>query len=145
MAIPPPTEEPLDTRTAKAFRERFTTLFESGKLGLNEKGRPTDEAVGKALGLDQSQVWRLRTGDRVPTLAHALRVADFAGVSLDWLLGLPHGKGRVVIETDAVNAADAQDFIEKLRAAQDAGEKLFARYVAKKGRARGGPKSGGDR
>lgn len=65
---------------------RMATFRERLKLLREEKGL-SQKALGKLLNLSQSAIAYYETGDKEPTQETLHRLADYFGVSVDYLLG----------------------------------------------------------
>jgi transcriptional regulator with XRE-family HTH domain len=62
-----------------AFKERFRVLRGEKALSM--------EALGKELGVTKGTISRYENGGREPDFDMLCRIADFFGVSIDYLLG----------------------------------------------------------
>lgn len=65
----------------EAFVKRFSQLLE-------EDGRSVD-VIADELDVDRSQVYRWKNGERSPEGSNLAALADFFGVTMDWLWGRP--------------------------------------------------------
>lgn len=54
---------------------------------LRERKRVSRKALGELCGLSKGQIGRYERGERVPDIETAREIADFFGVSLDYLCG----------------------------------------------------------
>ena len=63
-----------------AFRSNLTILMES-------RGYSSNNSLSADLGVPAGTISRWKTGDRAPDLEYVIRLAEFFGVSIDWLLG----------------------------------------------------------
>lgn len=63
-----------------AFRQNLTNLMES-------RGYSSNNSLSADLGVPAATISRWKTGDRAPDLEYVIRLAEFFGVSIDWLLG----------------------------------------------------------
>lgn len=68
----------------KSFRENLSALIDSRGL--------TYARLAEEAGLTPATISRYMAGDRTPDLFCAMKIADYFGISLDWLLG--RGGGR---------------------------------------------------
>jgi len=67
---------------------------------LREDRDLTQEAIGALLGTTQQQYYKYEKGIQEIPLHHAITLADFYGVTLDYLVG--RGKGRLQQGKDTV-------------------------------------------
>ena len=63
-----------------AFRENLSSLMES-------RGYSSNKSLSDDLCVPAATISRWRTGDRAPDLEYVIRISEFFGVSIDWLLG----------------------------------------------------------
>lgn len=70
------------------YRESFPSKL---KKARNETGF-TQREVAKELDIPQPSIARFETGKRYPDIEQLGLLADFYGVSVDWLLGTKGGK-----------------------------------------------------
>lgn len=84
-----------------------------GAFGEKFPGLPTTQkSVGKQLGIDQSDLSRYKTGDRLPTLERSITLATELEVSVEWLLT---GRGpRKPLQTLPPGIEELLDFWDKL-------------------------------
>lgn len=64
----------------------FEILFERLK-SLREANNLSQNAISKEIGMDQRAYGRYEHGERTPRLEQLVALADFFGVSTDYLLG----------------------------------------------------------
>ena len=63
-----------------AFRANLSDLMQA-------RGFSSNNSLSIELGVPAATISRWRTGDRSPDLEYVIKIADFFGVSIDWLLG----------------------------------------------------------
>lgn len=64
----------------KAFAERFKKAV--AHAGVED----TQEALGRLLGVSSVMIWSYKTGEKMPRMTTAMRIAEALGVSVSWLL-----------------------------------------------------------
>lgn len=75
-----------------SFAERFKQAVKSS--GVDD----TQEALGRLLGVSPVMIWSYRSGEKMPRMSTAIRMADALGVNVNWLLT---GQGRMKTEAIA--------------------------------------------
>lgn len=101
---------------------------------LREKRKLSQLELGEILGVTQQSVFAWERGDAVPRLQTAIALADYYGVSVDYLLGLdePKTEKQPTVEDDGLLAKTisrvqslsdpalqrVQDFLDGLEAGQ---------------------------
>lgn len=65
-------------------REGFAARFKQAVAyaGVDD----TQEALGRLLGVSSVMIWSYRTGEKLPRMATAVRIAEKLGVNINWLL-----------------------------------------------------------
>lgn len=63
-----------------AFRENLSNLMQS-------RGYTSNNSLSIDIGVPAATISRWKTGDRAPDLEYVILLANFFGVSVDWLLG----------------------------------------------------------
>jgi SOS-response transcriptional repressor LexA len=64
----------------KLFADRF-------KIAVSESGvADTQEALGRLLGVSPVMIWSYRSGEKMPRMSTAARMAEALGVNVNWLL-----------------------------------------------------------
>lgn len=81
----------FDDRNYTVFRTRLAALIESH--GYSLKG------LSPEIGITDVTLSRYMTGSRTPELPYIIRIAEFFGVSVDWLIGF-NGERYDVIPED---------------------------------------------
>jgi SOS-response transcriptional repressor LexA len=76
----------------KAFADRFKKAV--AHAGVDD----TQEALGRLLGVSSVMIWSYKTGEKMPRMATAMRMAEKLGVSVSWLLS---GKGSMAEDTES--------------------------------------------
>ncbi len=56
-------------------------------IGVRKASRLTQADVARAVGVSRTMIVRYESGERCPPLDILLKLADFFGVSLDYLVG----------------------------------------------------------
>ena len=116
---------------------------------LREKKKLSQLELGEILGVTQQSVFAWERGDAVPRLQTAIALADYYGVSVDYLLGLdePKTEKQPTVEDDGLLAKTisrvqslsdpalqrVQDFLDGL----EAGQALYSAPPAAHGSAAG--------
>lgn len=72
------------------YKEVFTLRIKAirNDLGL------TQNTVSKETGIDQSRISKYESGELEPDLEKLGILANYYQVSIDWLLGNPHGNAK---------------------------------------------------
>ena len=72
-------------------KKRFASRFKEAvaHAGVDD----TQEALGRLLGVSPVMIWSYRSGEKMPRMATAMRIAEKLGVSVSWLLS---GNGSMV-------------------------------------------------
>lgn len=70
----------------KAFAERFRKAV--AQAGVED----TQEALGRLLGVSSVMIWSYKTGEKMPRMSTAVRMAEKLKVNVSWLLS---GTGRM--------------------------------------------------
>lgn len=73
------------------YREGFPTKLKTAR----EKTGFTQREVEKETGIHQSQIAKYETGKTEPDIEKLGILADFYGISVDWLLGTRGGPEKV--------------------------------------------------
>jgi DNA-binding XRE family transcriptional regulator len=109
------TDDYLDDALARdpAFRERWYAGVLARTFGLAVLRHRTEHgvsqaALGRALGIPQSQVARIEDGEHTPSLPTMLRVCDALGLDLTLTIG-PRRDARRPVPRAGRGAADATD------------------------------------
>jgi len=105
-----------------AQKKNDFTVFAKKLKALTPK-RGDLAAMSKALGYSKQVTCCWREGISVPRLATLIQVADYFGVTVDWLLGREGVKEKTV----ASQNAEARGYAMGLRLAADAMTDLAAR------------------
>lgn len=67
------------------YKEMFGEKLKIARLRM--PGKPTQKEVGEALGMNYSTLSNYELGRTEPDIETLGRLADYYGISLDWLLG----------------------------------------------------------
>lgn len=97
----------VDTQVDRTLREKIDKL--SGKKG----GR---KSLAKAVGVSPQSISNIISGTHRPKLPLLVAIADYYGVTVDWLLGREGCKEK----TAAAQYAEARGYAMGLRLAADA-------------------------
>lgn len=99
-----------------AFRENLNALMES-------RGYFSNNSLSVDMGIPAATISRWRTGDRAPDLEYVIRLAEFFGVSIDWLLGFENDRfsplpreSQDLIDTYALATKDDRRVIQAVLA-----------------------------
>lgn len=95
-------------------KKNFTVFAEKLKVLTQKRGDLV--AMSNALGCTKQRASAWRTGISEPTLATLIQIADYFGVTVDWLLGREGSKDKTV----ASRNAEARGYAMGLRLAADA-------------------------
>lgn len=76
---------------------------------LREERNFTQKQIGDAIMSDQSNVARWEKGINQPSAEFIIRLADFFGVSTDYLLGRSDDFGNIVLPTNSPTASALSD------------------------------------
>ena len=79
------------------FRTRISALFASSGYTL--------KSLSDKLGITDATLSRYTTGNHVPDMRYIIRIADFFGVSIDWLIGF-HTESTDVIPKEMRELVD---------------------------------------
>lgn len=69
------------------MNERGAVIFPRRLRALREKRRISRRVLSELCGLSRSAISRYERGERMPAIDDAVQIADFFGVSLDYLMG----------------------------------------------------------
>ncbi len=72
------------------MQTKFSVLLPSRLKAL--RGKKTQSAIAREIGINQQTYARWELGDRQPKLQDLSNIALHFGVSIDWLLGIPGEK-----------------------------------------------------
>ena len=113
-------------------------FFEQFKFLCDRVGK-TPTTVGKEIGISSSAVSMWKNGDRSPQTAQLQKVADYFGVTVDYLLTgeekTPSGKGEGVTDDDVKMAlfhGDQENIDDMWEEAKIAIDIIRERYRRKK-------------
>lgn len=91
------------------------TVFQERLITLRKKAHLSQEAFAKAIGASRSAVRDWELGDKMPGGKMLLRIAQFHGVSVDYLLGRT---SRIDIPAGELPTEVAMKFYELIRSVE---------------------------
>ena len=91
---------------------------------MESRGYSSNKSLSDDLCVPAATISRWRTGDRAPDLEYVIRISEFFGVSIDWLLGF---------EQDRYSSlpADRQELLRLYALASDDDRSVIKAVLAK--------------
>ena len=69
------------------FAKRFTQIVDEKRRESNNGLRITESTIAAELGVTRKMIYNYKKGENLPTFDVIVRIIDFFGISLEWLIG----------------------------------------------------------